>query len=286
MKIMNKRTIWFSISAVMIAISIFSLLTNGLNLGVDFTGGSFMALTFEREVTLAEVRDVLADFGMAKSGLQRDQADPATVFIRTPRLDEERRVEIIHALEERVGDIVAEDVYMVSGIISEELTRQALMALAIAAVAMLVYITFRFEFRFGLAAIVALLHDALITIGFFSVLGIEVTGAFVAGILTVIGYSINDTIVVFDRIRENVKYRKKETFAQVADKSISQTIVRSINTSLTTLLAVTALYAFGGRTIKDFSLALMVGILIGTYSSIFLASPLWVMLRERGRAAR
>jgi len=144
----------------------------------------------------------------------------------------------------------------------------------------------RFEFKFAVAAIIALFHDAFITVGVFSILGKEINAPFVAAVLTIIGYSVNDTIVIFDRIRENMGAMQKETFSRIANVSLNDTLVRSINTSLTTLLAVLAILAFGGKTTKDFALALTVGILAGTYSSIFIASPIWVMWRQKEKGAK
>jgi preprotein translocase subunit SecF len=151
---------------------------------------------------------------------------------------------------------------------------------------MLIYITFRFEFKSAVAAILALVHDVMMVISLYAILRIPVDSTFIAVILTIVGYSINDTIVVFDRIRENLRFMKKTPFNDVANLSIIQTIARSINTSLTTLITIIALFLFGGETIRDFTLALIVGIASGTYSSIFIASPLWAMWRQKPRAAK
>jgi len=167
--------------------------------------------------------------------------------------------------------------------IGEEIRNDALIAIAIAMVGMLIYITFRFEFKFGLSAIIALIHDILITLAIFAIFKLPVNVSFVAALLTIVGYSINDTIVVFDRIRENLKLFKKTDYAKLVDTSISQTIVRSINTSFTTFLAIACLYIFGVDAIKEFALPLILGVLIGTYSSIFIASPVWYLFKTNSK---
>jgi len=277
----HRRRLWFAISGVLVVICLVSLLARGLNLGIDFTGGVLFDLRFSRSVSTSEVRDALEGHGLGTSVITRDVMNPNAVIVRTKALTEGQRQEVLDSLGSEVAEVVSEDVRMVSPVIAGELIRVALVALAIASAAMIAYITYRFEFKFAIAAIVALLHDAFITIGAFSILGVEVSSAFVAAVLLIVGYSINDTIVVFDKIRENLKYRRREGFHEVVDASIRQTIVRSINTSLTTLLVVAALYLFGGRTTQGFALAMLIGITAGTYSSLFIASPLWVAWKER-----
>ena len=163
----------------------------------------------------------------------------------------------------------------VDPIVGQELKEKALLATIIASLGMIIYITLRFEFKFAITAILAVLHDALIVLGFFALFKIPINAPFIAAILTILGYSINDTIVIYDRIRENIRLLHKETLDKIINISLKQTLTRSINTSLTTLLAIIMLYFFGGETIKDFTLALIIGIIAGTYSSIFIASPLW-----------
>lgn len=275
----SRRRLWFTLSAILILVSVGSLLVRGLNLGVDFTGGVLMDLQFEREVETSEVREILVDHGLGHSQITVDQRTGG-VMIRTPVLEDAERVSLLEGLSARVADIRSSDVHLVSPVIAEELLRMALLALVIAIAGMIIYISLRFEFKFALAAITALMHDALLVLGFFSLLQIEVSSAFIPAILTIMGYSINDTIVVFDRIRENLKYTKKRTLEGMVEFSIGQTLRRSIYTSLTTLTAVTAIYVFGGKTTQLFALALLVGVMCGTYSSIFLASPLWMSLKS------
>jgi preprotein translocase SecF subunit len=229
---------------------------------------------------VAEVRDALADFGHGAAEILSSPEDPDLIILRTQTFSDEQEKEAIYeALRTRVGEFEELQSQHVMPVVSQELARNAMLAMLIAAAGILVYVSFRFEWRFGVAAILALVHDALVTLGLFSIFQLAVDMPFVAAILTIMGYSINATIVVFDRIRENLKYRKKERLGELANASISQTLMRCINTSATTLLVVLAVLLFGGRTIQSFMLALLIGVLAGTYSSIFLASPLWLMLR-------
>lgn len=291
---MKYRRTAFIISALLIITGLVSLLAGGLNLGIDFTGGTIMHLRLVDDYSMEEVREVLAPFGLEGVPLQRVGRDEdgtgSEVVIKTPELDEAARREIIAAFRERWPQMTSQDILRidnVGAVIGRELTREAFLALAAAAALMILYITLRFEFKFALAAIAALLHDAFIVIGIFSLLRLEVNSTFIAAVLTIIGYSINDTIVIFDRIRENLKYRGDRTVEEVVENSINANLVRSINTSLTTLVVLFALflafsYFVGAMDLKMFSLALLIGIVSGTYSSIFIASPLWLIWRKTG----
>ncbi|HHY38252.1 MAG TPA: protein translocase subunit SecF [Clostridia bacterium] len=285
----GKRRIWFGLSsAVIITGLIFMVLPgHGLRLGIDFTGGSLLDLTFQKSPTTSEVREVLSQHGFGGSMIQKGGALGRDVLIRTKTLTDQQREAVLKDLSDKVGPYTVNRIEEVRGVISEEITRSALLALLIANVGILAYVTLRFEFKFAVAAIVALVHDVLVTLGFTAITGMELQSPFVAAILTIVGYSINDTIVVFDRIRENMKTKdaakskkKPEGYGALANRSISETLTRSINTSLTTILAIAAVYLFGGKTTKDFALTLIVGITAGTYSSIFIASPLWVWWKE------
>jgi preprotein translocase subunit SecF len=286
----GRRRIWFTLSlALIVAGLVFLALPGyGLRLGIDFVGGSLLEARFDRaDVTAAEVRDALTPLGFGEPIIQRAVDDPHRFLIRTRVFGDEERVAVQQALSAGVGPFAVERFEGIAGVIGAEMTRRSLLAIAVAAGLMLLYITIRFEFRFGVAAIVALLHDVAITVAAFSVLQREINSSFVAAVLTVVGYSINDTIVVFDRIRENLKarvYARGDT-GSLINRSVGETLSRSINTSLTTLLAVGAVFLFGGRTTRDFALALMIGVATGTYSSIFIASPVWGAWRERDFAA-
>ncbi len=249
----------------------------GLNLGIDFTGGNIIQVYFEQEVTPTQVREVLSELNLAKSPVQESEANH--FIIRTPELPETESKRLIGMLEQRIGKVVVERNEKIGAVIGKELTRNALVALLIASALMVIYISWRFEFLFGIAAILALVHDMLITISIFSLFRFEVDSAFVAAVLTIIGYSINNTIVVFDRLRENLRAKHKAQLAGVINLSVNQTLSRSVNTMLTTSFALLALIFFGGATTKLFALAMLIGSISGTYSSVFIASPLWMDLK-------
>ncbi|EAX46765.1 protein-export membrane protein SecF [Thermosinus carboxydivorans Nor1] len=284
--IIGKRYWWFALSALVIIPGLVSMAVQGFNLGIDFTGGTLLDMKFARPVTVAEVRDVLKDYHLENSTIQlatvaaQTEASP-NVFIRTQVLGEEERRAVLSGLEQKLGKFDILRIEKVGAVIGSELTRQAVLAVAAASVLMVLYITYRFEFKFAISGIIALLHDVLVVLGVFSLLQKEVDASFVAAILTIIGYSINDTIVIFDRIRENLKtHRKSESLAELVNRSIWQTMTRSIYTVLTVLFAALSLYFFGGETTKNFALALIIGITSGAYSSIFNASPIWVTWKE------
>lgn len=281
----GKRKWWFSLSALIIIIGFISMGVQGFNLGIDFTGGNLLDLRFTRPVTVSEVRDALKEHHFEKSTIQlaaEGQTDAApNVFIRTTVLSEEDRLAVLADLKNNIGDFEVLRIEQVGAVIGSELTKQAVLALIISWVLMIAYISYRFEFKFAISGIIGLVHVVLVVLGAFSILQKEIDASFVAALLTIVGYSINDTIVIFDRIRENLKaYRKNEGLVPLVNKSISQTMTRSIYTVLTVLFATASLYFFGGDTTRDFSLALLIGFTVGAYSSIFIASPLWVMFRQ------
>lgn len=287
----GRRKWWFLLSLLFILPGLISIALQGFNLGIDFTGGTLLDLKFARPVTVAEVREALKEHHFEGSTIQlaaEAQVDSAqNVFIRTVVLSEEDRRAVLTDFQKKIGDFEILRIEKVGAVIGSELTKQALVALLLSWVLMILYISYRFEFKFAIAGIVALIHDILIVIGVFSILRKEIDASFVAAILTIVGYSINDTIVIFDRIRENLKtYRKSEGLEQLVNKSIWQTMTRSIYTVLTVLFATASLYFFGGETTKNFSLALLIGFASGAYSSIFNASQIWVVLREYSERKR
>ncbi len=301
----NRRKAYF-VSALLVIAGLLSMAIVGLNLGIDFTGGTVLHLNLGEEFSLDEVHEVIAPFDELEGAaiqvvqsrdLSGELADEGLV-IKASYIGEERRDAILNAFRERWPALDQADLRIesVGPVIGAELARQAILALAVAIVLMVGYITYRFEFKFALATIAALLHNIIIVVGIFSILQMEINVPFVAAILTVFGYSVNDTIVIFDRIRENIKHRKKRDYAAVVNESINQNLVRSINTSLTTLFVLTALlfgfhYYIGSLDLVVFVVALILGVLVGTYSSIFVASPLWLNLQDvnirskRSRAA-
>ncbi len=279
----------FIFSVVLIIVGMISMSINGLNYGIDFTGGTLLHLDIRQEFTLEEARGVLAPLGLEAATLQKvgaeglAEGEKQELLIQTQQLTPAEQDEIFTAFQERY-ELTAADllrVENVAAIVGGELQRQALIALLLAGLGMIAYITIRFEFRFAISAIAALIHDLLVMLAFFSIFQIEVNGPFIAAVLTVLGYSINDTIVIYDRVRENLKTRRKEALADVVDSSIRQSLIRTINTSVTTIIVITTILVFGGITLYPFMLALLVGVFFGTYSSIFIASPLWLAWRER-----
>ncbi len=293
MNIIGRRKIWFAISLLIIIPGIISMLYKWVdrgspfNLGIDFTGGDLINITFKSDVTVARVRDALREVNLEKSGIQ--MSGSKSMILRTPVLDDKRQADLLSTLTKKFGPYERDKLRIdkVGPVIGKELTTKALLALLIASVLMIIYITVRFELKFGIAAIIALLHDVFVVMGIFSIFWWEVDSAFVAAILTIIGYSINDTIVIFDRIRENLKKRKKgEDLETLVNNSILQTMTRSINTVLTVIMVLVALLIFGGSTIRFFTLAMLIGVISGAYSSIFNASPLWIVFKnlEKGRA--
>lgn len=284
--IVKNYKIFFSITIVFLIIGIGSMLVRGFNLGIDFTGGSIMDLSFNKPVTVAEVRDVLKEHNLGNSIIQLESKDGAQsaqgVLIRTVVIDDGVRREVMNDLKGKLGDFQIQRVEQVGATIGGELIQQAVMAIVLSWVLMIGYITMRFEFKFAIAAIIALIIDVLVTLSYFSLFHMEMDSSFVAALLTVVGYSINGTIVIFDRIRENLKiHRRSESLSDMIDNSIWQTMTRTCYTVGTSLFAVVAIFLWGGETIRNFSFAMLVGFGSGAYTSIFLAGPLWLFLRGK-----
>ncbi len=278
---MKAKWVFIGISLVITLAGLISMGVRGLNYGLDFQSGTRIDISFGHQMNTADIRNALVGIGHGDAKVQVVGTDKHEVIIVTRSLSTEDRRTMQAGLEAKLGkfDVLAMD--DVGPEFSKELVNTTLLAVAVASIGMLIYMTIRFEYRFATAGIIALLHDALILTGVFSLIGKEINIPFVAALLTMLGYSINDTIVVYDRIRENLKKCKKgEGLEELVDRSIGEVIWRSIGTSLTTLLAIAAVYVFGGPTTKDFALALLIGITSGTYSSIFIASPIWVLWRN------
>lgn len=284
--VITHRRKWFIISALLVLASIFLLATRGLNLGIDFTGGTILQRTFTQPVTEGELRQALATAPLAELGLAQSatiqNAGEGRIILKTRYLSPEEERQLDAGLEQLVAPLERgmSSTDTVGAVIGKELYTNAIRAVVIASILILIYVAFRFEFKFGVAAVIALIQDVLITLGFFALIGTEINSTFIAAMLTIVGYAINDTIVIFDRIRENMRYRKKESLAEIANKSINDTIARSINTTISTLLAVVVLLLIGGETIKTFSLAVLIGITIGSLTSIFISTSIWVSLQE------
>jgi len=277
MQIIQKRKIFYLISLLIIIPGLISLFLQGLNLGIDFAGGSILHVKIDAAVTAGEVRETLGKLALEKIEVQKSEDE---FYIRSEELSQEETKQLLTKLEENFESVEFLSAESVGATIGSELTRNAILALLIAGALMLLYITVRFEWTFGVAAVVAILHNVLIVLGAFSIFQWEVSTAFIAAMLTVIGYSINDTIVIFDRVRENLRMQRKEKYMELLNRSIMQTLNRSINTVLTSAFILVALLILGGSTIKIFVLAMLIGFVVGAYSSIFIASPLWYEIKS------
>jgi len=265
------------LSSIFIILSILVLLLKGVNLGVDFKGGTLIELRTENSITtIAEIRQSflkmnLGDVTVKKFGKENDYL----VKIEITKSDDENFIKSINdKLSADLGSSVNfRRVENVGPKVSNELLRAGLLAISLSLAAMLFYIWIRFEWQFSLGAVIALIHDVIITVGIFSFLAYEVNLSIVAAVLTIVGYSMNDTVVIFDRIRENLKKYSKMSITEISDLSTNQTLSRTLITSVTTLLALFSIYIFGGAILKGFSFAMILGVIIGTYSSIFIATP-------------
>jgi len=285
----GRRKVAFVVSGLMILLSLGLLATRGLNFGIDFTGGTLVEVQFQHAPEISDVRKAIAPAGYGQAIIQQFGA-PEEILIRAQNRkgvkSSEISTAILQGITKQFGADAAEmrRVEFVGPQVGDELARAGIMAVLVAMLAILVYVTFRFEFRFALGADAALLHDVTIVLGLFSLTGKEFTLPVVAALLTVIGYSLNDTIVVFDRIRENMaanrRRKRKQDEITITNASVNQTLARTLMTSFTTLLVVFALFLLGGEVIHDFAFALIAGIVVGTYSSIFVASP--IMLAFKG----
>ena len=293
-KIIQKRNIWLSISGILVVLSIIFLTIWGLNFGIDFTGGSLLEIEFAGQKPEAgQVREILKDMDLHSLTVQPTEA--GTVILRFQETKEEIHRTVLEKLNGLEGGVEELRFDSIGPSIGKELKSKSFNAIIIVLVIIIIYIAFAFKkvskpvasWKYGIAAIIALFHDILITLGVFVVLGrflgVEINTPFVAAILTVLGYSVNDTIVVFDRIRENLP-KSEEDFEGTINTSVNQTLTRSINTSFTTLLVLLSILFWGGNTIRDFVLALSIGVFIGTYSSIFVASPLLVIWEKMKRS--
>ena len=281
MQIIEKRKIFYLVSLILLITSLVSLFAQGLNLGIDFRGGAIINVRIEskaQDVTAADVRAALAAVDQEKAEVQKSGDD---FYIRTNELNQEQTNELMAALEAELGEVEFLSAESVGATIGSELTRNALLSLLIAGILMLIYITYRFEFSFGVAAVIAILHNVLVVLGVFSLFQWEISSSFIAATLTIVGYTINDTIIIFDRVRENLRMKKKEQFELLLNKSVMQTLNRTINTVLTTILPLIALMLFGGATIKFFMLAMLIGFVVGAYTSIFISTPVLYEIKNK-----
>ena len=285
--IVRNWKIFFAITIIGLMIGYGSMIFRGFNLGIDFTGGSIMDLKFEKSVQVAQVREVLGKHNLGGAIIQLESNDSAAtssqgVLIRTPVIADNDRTTVMQDMEKSLGKFEIRRVENVGATIGGELIQQAAIAIFLSWVLMVLYITIRFQLNFALAAIIALIIDVSVTLSWFSLLQLEIDSTFVAALLTVVGYSVNGTIVIFDRIRENLKvHRRTETVTDMIDNSIKSTLTRTIYTTITTLFAIVAIFLFGGETIHNFSFAMLVGCCSGAYTSILLAGTIWLFLQHK-----
>ena len=283
-KVIEKTKIWFSISLAIILIGSIFMFTRGLNFGIHFKGGTKLVVELGENFNKVEADEIVKQY--APNAVTKT-VEKTQYEIKAKDLDETQSAEVFNALKEKYSleDSALVTQTQVGASVGKELTRNAIVAILIACIAMLIYVAIRFEFAFGVAAILALVHDVLITISVYAIFDIPVNTPFIAAILTIVGYSINDTIVIFDRIRENVRSMRRKTPTEIANISINKTLARSINTSLTTLIIIGAVNIFV-PTVREFSLPLLVGIAVGAYSSIFIAAPIWVILKGKKKSKK
>ena len=269
---MSHRRLALTVSLVLVIASIILLLTRGLNLGIDFTGGNVIQVEFENRPEINGVRSVISGV-VAREAMIQNFGEKG-IIIRTNEDTEESREAVIKALEKNFADMKVTGFEKVGPVVGGELRRQAIIGVSIALVAILIYITLRFQFKFAVVSVVPLVHDVIIALGFFSLTQLEIGSSFIAAILTIVGYSLNNTIIILDRIRENWGTLSKEGIVNLVNKSLNQTLARTINTTLTTLFPVIALCVWGGPVLMAFSYAMLVGMIAGTWSSMFVATGL------------
>lgn len=282
---MKWRGTALAVSLVLCVVSLGLIAFSGLNLGIDFTGGNVVQVEFDKRPDVGEVREVVAAV-VAREAMIQDFGDKG-VIIRTNEDTEKSRKEVIDVLSAKYKDMKVVGFEKVGPVVGKELRNQALLGLTVALFAILIYITVRFQFRFAVVSVIPLVHDAIVALGFFSLTRMEISSSFIAAILTIVGYSLNNTIIIMDRIRENWRDLGKTGIVDLVNISINQTLSRTLNTTMTTLFPVITLCIWGGPVLSAFSYAILVGIIAGTYSSIFVSTGLivewWLRKPEGGK---
>lgn len=279
LRIVEKTKVWFTISAIIMVVGIAFIATKGLNLGIDFKGGTQVVVDFGKDFNKADVDAIVTKYSpdAVTNTLENTQLE-----IKSKSLDSNKVSDLVKELKDKYKDdnisLVSQD--EIGASVGADLTKNSIIALAVAILGILLYVAFRFELNFGIASVIAIFHDVFITVSIYAIFSVPVNTPFIAAILTIIGYSINDTIVIFDRIRENYKHYRGRENTEIADISITQTFARSINTTFTTLTTIVCVY-FMVPTVREFAFPLVIGIVTGAYSSIFIASPVWVVLKNR-----
>ncbi|OFI05247.1 protein-export membrane protein SecF [Clostridium acetireducens DSM 10703] len=279
LKIIENTKIWFTISLIIIVVGFGALITKGLNYGIDFRGGTILVIEMEKDFNKPDVDKIVKKYA---SDAITNKANRTQIEIKSNNITDDEAKKIFSELKGKYKlkdkDLVSQN--RIGASVGKELKQKAVTSLVLATLAMLLYVAIRFEFKFGLAAILGLVHDIMITIGVYAIFQIPLNSSFIAAILTIVGYSINDTIVIFDRIRENKKKFRKINDEELANISITQTMSRSINTVLTTLITITSVYILV-PSVRDFTFPLLIGIVCGCYSSIFISSPIWVIFKNK-----
>lgn len=276
LKVIEKTKIWFGISLIIILIGLFTIATKGLEYGLDFKGGNVLEMSIGKNFNKADIDTIVKKYD---SDFQSNKVNTTSIEIKSAKLTTDNINNVVKDIKDKYKGSSVTNQESIGASIGVETRKKSYQAVFLSVIAMLIYVGVRFEFKFGVAAILSLVHDVLIMLAVYAVFRIPIDSSFVAAMLTVIGYSINDTIVVFDRIRENHKYMRGSDTVELCNASITQTLARSINTVLTVLITLTAVYVFV-PTIRNFSKPLLVGIVSGCYSSIFIATPFWVIFKK------
>lgn len=282
------RKWWFTLSGILVVIGILAMIFGRFNFGIDFTGGTIIDLSFQQPVTVSQVREALKTDHLETSVIQlsgiSQEASGETgkdVMIRTKSLSADESQQVVAHINDKLGSAEVKRVETVGAVIGSEVTEHTLLNVILSLAALVLYVSYRFEYRIALSAIIAICHDIIMVLGVFAFFHLEIDASFLAAILTVLGYSMNESIVIFDRIRENLHtHRKTDTYEVLANDSIKQTIHRSLYTLTTVLFATGSLYFFGGDTTKNFALVMLIGFTSGAYSSICVATSLWVTWHE------
>ena len=284
----GKKNIFFIASAIVIVIGLIAFIAfGGLNLDLDFKGGTSIRMNIGKEFADEDIKAIVAEVLDDQTvQIQKSGANKTEVDITTLEIDTEKRDQIIDKIKDKysLDQSAVLEATNVSASASTKLITDAFKAIGWAVLFMLIYITIRFNFRSGISAVVGLIHNILVMLAVYTIFRIPVNTSFIAAILTIVGYSINDTIVVFDKIRENAKIDRRSKFGEVANKSLNETLTRTLNTSFTTLFTILALYVLGVDSIREFALPIIIGVVVGTYSSICIATPMWTVLRGMKKA--
>ncbi len=277
--LMKRRATWLGVSAAAAILALTGIVTRGLDFGVEFTGGRLVEYSTSSPLSIDDARDVVSDAGFPRAIVQTSGSDAngENISVRTAEMNNDQEAEVRAALAEQGGEVTKVRDELIGPSLGDELRQKALLALGIALLAQLLYLAVRFRWTFGGAAVLAMLHDVIIVTGVFAWLGKPIDGVFLAALLTVIGYSVNDSVVVFDRVREMRSLDRKSPFAKVANTAVVQTLPRTVNTGMGAVFILATLLFVGGDSLADFALALLLGVAVGTYSSVFTATPLAVV---------